>query len=231
MAILKKITFPDPEQADPDGIVCWSFDMDWQWVLSAYWTGIFPWPCDEKHVLWFAPDPRAVLDFNEFTLHKRTLRAFRQKKFEFRINTAFEQVIRACAAVPRKDQQGTWITEKIVQAYIQAHRAGFAWSFETFNAENKLVGGMYGIRIGNFVSGESLFHLESEASRFALANAVAYLKEQGITWMDIQVLNDFTATFGGKNITRPEFMNRLKMVLPADLDGFMRTCGHQLEQF
>ncbi len=228
MKPFNRIIFPSPEQANPEGIVCWSGQMDWQWVLSAYVEGIFPWPCDEKHILWFSPDPRAVLDLDELILHKRSLRTFRRKKFEFRMNTAFEQVIRHCACVPRKGQEGTWITEPVIRAYLEAYRAGFAWSFETFDPSGKLVGGMYGIRLGNFVSGESLFHLESEASRFALAHAAAYWKGQGITWMDIQVLNDFTAGLGGKNISRQEFLTRLKDALPENLTEITETFCRRL---
>jgi leucyl/phenylalanyl-tRNA--protein transferase len=115
--------------------------------------------------------------------------------------------------MPRKKETGTWITQKIIDAFIEFHEAGFAVSFETYK-NGKLVGGLYGVLIDKFFAGESMYHTESEASKYALANAVEHLKKMGITWMDVQVLNPFLEQFGCKEISRKEFMRKLASSLP-----------------
>lgn len=199
------------ETADENGILAFSFDVDTAYLFSAYTNGIFPWPVAEEHILWFAPRERAILEFDDFKMPKRSLRFFRNCDFEFKFNENFGDVIRNCAMSRRKDE-GTWITSKIIEAFLGFNKEGYAVSFETYK-NGKLAGGLYGVLIGKYFAGESMFHIESEASKFALANAIEHLKKNGVTWMDVQVLNPFLERFGCKEIPRKAFMTKLKSSL------------------
>jgi leucyl/phenylalanyl-tRNA--protein transferase len=200
------------ETADENGILAFSYEIDVDYLLAAYTNGIFPWPVAEEHILWFAPQERAVLEFNELKTSKRFAQFQRNCDFEFKFNENFEEVIINCAK-PRKKETGTWITSKIIDAYLEFHKAGFAVSFETYK-NDKLVGGLYGVLIGKYFAGESMFHSESEASKFALTKTVDILKEKGLEWMDVQVLNPFLESLGCKEISRKEFMRKLNSSLP-----------------
>jgi leucyl/phenylalanyl-tRNA--protein transferase len=180
--------------------------------MAAYTNGIFPWPVEEGSILWFAPPVRAVLDFDKFKIPKSLPRYLKKCDFHFKINSSFESVIKACSH--RKDtDNGTWITQKMIEAYIDFHHSGNACSFETFDSKGGLVGGLYGVMIGKYFSGESMFYRVGGASKFALIETVNYLKEHGVEWIDVQVMNSFTASFGATNISRKEFMERLEKVL------------------
>ncbi len=207
------VTFPSIENAQPDGLLAVSRNLNTEMLLTAYKNGIFPWPYEENYILWFAPPERAILEFDEFKISGRLQRHINNKKYQFRINTAFDNVINMCSSVKRPNQDGTWITKKIISAYTKLHKAGYAYSFEIFSQENKLIGGLYGIKINNFFAGESMFHIESNASKLALYETVNYLKSQGLTWLDAQITNPFLEKFGIKEITRTKFMIKLKKTL------------------
>lgn len=203
--------FPPVETADPySGLLAVGGDLEVASLELAYRSGIFPWPMEDEPLLWFAPPKRAILDFREFRIPKRQQRYLRKSSFHLQIDRDFAAVIRACAASKNRGRQrGTWITPDMVAAYIDFHRAGFAHSFETCNAENQLVGGLYGVWIENYFAGESMFYLEPHASKFALVQAVEYLKSSGVAWMDIQMLTPLLASFGAREIARATFMRRL----------------------
>jgi len=168
----------------------------------AYRSGIFPWPVEDQPILWFAPAQRAIIEFSEFKVPKRLRRSLKKSKFRFTVNSRFEDVIRACG-----------ITREMIERYIEFHEAGYAQSFEALNESGELVGGMYGVRIENYFAGESMFFRESNASKFALIEAVNYLKAQGLTWMDVQILSPFLMQFGAKEIPRRIFMLKLRQAL------------------
>jgi leucyl/phenylalanyl-tRNA---protein transferase len=203
--------FPPPESADEEGIVAISHDLDTDMLMEAYSRGIFPWPVEEDSILWFSPPQRAVLNVDDFVVPSKLKRELRKHNFSLSINQKFDQVIQHCAEVERSDDAGTWITPSIIAAYKDFHRQGHAWSFETLNSDGELVGGLYGIKIGKYFAGESMFYLDSGASKFALIETVGYLKNKcGITWLDGQVLNPFLSRFGFKEIPRQQFLKLME---------------------
>lgn len=206
--------FPPVETADESGLVAVGGDLDPATLKKAYRNGIFPWPHEGYPLLWFAPPKRAILDFKEFKIPKRLQRDLKKLSLTFTVDQDFEGVIRACSTSKvRKGQKGTWITEEIIDAYLQFHKKGLARSFEARNSQGKLVGGMYGVMIGKMFAGESMFYKETNASKFVLIQTVAYLKKKGLRWIDVQVLTPLLKTFGAKEIPRVEFMKKLKGAL------------------
>lgn len=206
---MSHIEFPPVHLADENGLLGVGGDPTVENLLEAYKRGIFPWPWSEEYVAWFAPDCRAVLDFS--TMHiSRTLKKFlKHNPFTVRIDTAFEQVIENCKSAPnRKKQKGSWITPALQKGYCDLHRNGHAHSFEVFK-DQVLVGGLYGVSLGRYFSGESMFHLEDNASKVALVAAVRFLSGFGVTWMDCQVINHLTEKFGAEEVFRDEFMTLL----------------------
>lgn len=204
--------FPNVETADENGFLAWSGDLNTAMLLDAYRSGIFPWPQDETYILWFAPPERAVLKFSDFRIPKTLQRELKKMAFAFTVNRNFEAVIRHCAQTRRRDA-GTWINEKIISAYTALHQAGYAWSFEAVSPDGSLAGGLYGVLLGRFFAGESMFYLQTGASKFALVNTVEWLRrERGLEWLDAQVQNNFLARFGTKVIPRSEYMELLKDV-------------------
>lgn len=210
MAIL---AFPPIDTADEQGLLAIGGDLEVASLLLAYQSGIFPWPFDRHRILWFAPPLRGILDFNELHIAKRLARTFKSGVFEFAIDRNFAGVIEACSQlVNRGTQGGTWITPAIKRAYLDLHLAGFCHSYETY-LNGELVGGIYGVRIGNFCSGESMFYRHPNASKVALIHMIEHLREEGLDWMDCQMLTPVTTSFGGKEIPRKEFMERLEKAL------------------
>lgn len=206
MAILR---FPPVTTAHTDGLLAIGGDLDVESLVLAYSSGIFPWPHPGLPLLWFAPPKRAILDFSEWRVSKRTERYLKQTQWTLSIDRHFETVIRHCATVKRRGQRGTWITPDMINAYLAFHRAGYAHSFETIDEHGTVVGGLYGVRIGNLFAAESMFHLESNASKFALIKTVEYLQQSGLGWMDVQVMTPLLKQFGAKEIPRAEFMKKI----------------------
>jgi len=193
--------------------------MDVSSLLLAYSEGIFPWPISMEYPLaWFSPDPRGVLHYDDLKISKSMQKVLKKSGFEFRFNSDFQEVIRQCAlARNRKDQTETWITEGIIDAYMDFHYAGHAYSAETYFA-GELVGGIYGVCIGNFVSGESMFYKKSNASKFALISLMEYLKTKGIMWLDTQMITPVVENLGGRELARDEFISKLKSLAPRASD-------------
>jgi leucyl/phenylalanyl-tRNA---protein transferase len=199
--------FPPVEMARPDGIVAVGGDLSPTRLLSAYSKGIFPWFQENEMIFWFAPYKRFVLNPSELYISKSLKQTIRRDEWRVTLNHAFEQVIRACAEITRpREQHGTWIDSDFITNYTEMHRIGWAHSVEVWKGE-RLVGGLYGIVIGNVFSGESMFAHESNASKVGFATFVQWLETQGITLIDCQTQTDYLASFGAKNIWRSDFMD------------------------
>lgn len=201
--------FPDPALAEPEGLLAFGGDLSTPRLLEAYRRGIFPWFEPGGPILWWSPDPRTVLFTAAFQPHRRLSRTIRQGRFETRFNTAFPQVIRACARVPRRHEDGTWITPEMQEAYIRLHRLGHAHCMESWR-DGRLVGGIYGVQVGRCFCGESMFHVETDASKVALAALVVRLREEGVELLDCQIASEHLASLGARPISRGEFMTYLE---------------------
>jgi leucyl/phenylalanyl-tRNA--protein transferase len=182
--------------------------LDPELLLRAYALGWFPMGTGRRgRIEWFSPDPRGVLPLDSFHAPSRLRRVVRQSRFEVRVNTAFEAVMRACA-----QREETWITEDIIGSYVSLHRLGFAHAVETWQ-EGALVGGLYGVALGGAFFGESMFHTATDASKVALVALVERLKARGFTLLDTQWVTPHLAQFGGLEIRRAEYLERLAAAL------------------
>jgi len=199
--------FPDPSRAGPEGLVAIGGDLSPARLLDAYRRGIFPWPFDEEDMpmLWWSPDPRFVLFPDELHVSRSLRQRIRSGRYTFAMDTAFEQVVESCAAVPRGAQEGTWITREMVEAYVRLFELGHAHSAEAWR-DGRLVGGLYGVRLARVFFGESMFALESDASKVALVHLVTQLKADGVTLIDCQQETAHLATLGARPLPRHEFL-------------------------
>ena len=199
--------FPPAQQAlrEPNGLLCAGGDLSVPRLLAAYRAGAFPWYSPGEPILWWNPDPRMVFRTDGVHLSSRFRRQFRRSGWRIRADTAFAQVIDACAHSPRTGQRGTWIGEDMQRAYIALHNAGHAHSLEVFDGE-RLVGGIYGVAIGRMFFGESMFSAESGGSKVALAALALRLREWGWPLIDAQVGNPHLATLGAEAWPRPSFL-------------------------
>lgn len=209
--LTEKLIFPDPELAE-DGLLALGGDLSVERLLLAYRSGIFPWFGEEDPILWWSPAERALLRPGQLHLSTRTRRRLRQRPFEVRFDSAFEQVIAACAGVPRPGQDGTWITAGMREAYLRLHHAGHAHSVEAWR-DGVLRGGLYGVSLGGAFFGESMFSLESEASRAALAALDGRLAAEGFTLLDGQLPHAGLAAYGFRRISRARFLEALASAL------------------
>lgn len=212
---LDEKTFIEFPPLNENGIVALGGNLSPGVLLSAYLQGIFPWYNDEEPITWWSPDPRFVILPQNFHIPKRlkrflnnndSLPSENKEKFIFKQNTNFSEVIKNCASIKRKDQNGTWITQDMIDAYCQLHELGYAHSFETWQ-EGILVGGFYGVLIGSVFFGESMFSFVPEASKAAFAIFAQNFFKQGGKLIDSQVYTDHIARFGGKNISRDSFLH------------------------
>jgi leucyl/phenylalanyl-tRNA--protein transferase len=178
-------------------------------LVHAYRQGIFPMALEDDEIGWFSPDPRGVLPLDRVHVPARLARVIRSGRFEVAIDRNFEGVMRACAA-DRED--GTWISEEIIESYSELHRLGMAHSVETWR-EGKLVGGLYGVHLGGAFFGESMFHHETDASKVALMALVTRMRERGLTLLDIQWVTPHLAQFGAMEVPREEYLTRLSQVI------------------
>jgi leucyl/phenylalanyl-tRNA--protein transferase len=203
-------SFPPVDFADENGILAIGGDLEPESVLLAYKNGIFPWPHPNYPLLWFAPPKRAVIFFDELHIGRTLKKEQKHSQFKFTINRAFGAVIRACAGSKnRNDSGGTWITPQMIKTYENLFTQGFAYSVESWN-NDRLVGGFYGVRIKNFVGGESMFYQEPNASKLAFLFFAENLKNEGVSWIDCQTLTHTFESFGAREIERNEFMKLLK---------------------
>ncbi len=205
--------FPPAGLAEPEGLLAIGGDLAPERLLAAYRNGIFPW-YDQPGgpILWWSPDPRLVLFPDEIRVSRRLRRTIRQGRFEVRFDSAFAQVIRACAEVHRPGEDGTWITPEMQRAYVNLHRLGFAQCAECWR-KGRLVGGIYGVRLGRAFFGESMFHVETDASKVALVALVERLEREGVELIDCQVASGHMLRFGAREIPRVEFLQRLETAI------------------
>lgn len=202
----ERLIFPDPELAEEDGLLAVGGDLSPKRLLLAYQQGIFPWYSDDDPILWYSPHQRFVLYPHKLQVSKSMRKVLRSGPFKVTFNTCFAEVIRACSEVYRKDQDGTWIVEDMINAYIELHRLGHAHSVEVWE-HDKLVGGLYGIPIGKVFCGESMFSRVSNASKTALIT----LCQTGIyDLIDCQLHTPHLESLGAEMVTREEYMEMLR---------------------
>ena len=206
--------FPPVWRSRRDGLLMIGGDLSPEWILAAYRRGIFPWPVtqgDVEILAWFSPNPRAVLELDNLHVHRRLQRRLRRGEFEATFDQAFYEVIEACAA-PRDYSCGTWITPRMLDAYRKMHDLGWAHSIEVWQ-QGELVGGLYGIALGGFFGGESMFHRRRDASKAAVVFLVEHLRERRFQLFDVQQATSHLSRMGARLIRRDEFLQRLGQCL------------------
>lgn len=196
--------FPEPERADPSGVLAVGGDLSVERLLTAYSLGIFPWPVEGYPLLWHAPPQRFVLKLDELVVNRSLAKAMRKHPYRITVDRDFLGVIRSCAATPRPGQDGTWITSEVEEAYHRLHQLGFAHSVEAWRGE-ELVGGLYGVVLGRAFFGESMFSTADNASKIALATLVKQLKRWEFQFVDAQVHTELFESLGCKFIKRKRF--------------------------
>jgi leucyl/phenylalanyl-tRNA--protein transferase len=201
----KRLRFPDPRLADVEGLVAVGGDLSVPRLLLAYRSGIFPWTSEP--ITWWSPDPRAILDLKQMHVSRSLAKVIRQRVFQITVDRAFRQVMEGCAA-PAPGRRTTWISPAFLAAYSELHRQGHAHSLECWQGE-RLAGGIYGLAIGGFFAGESMFHRASNASKVALFYLVEHLQQRDFVLLDIQMLTPITSQLGGHTLPRSEYLRRL----------------------
>lgn len=201
--------FPDVEESTDEGIVAVGGDLSVERLILAYSKGIFPWySSDKSPIIWWSPDPRFVLFPENLIISKSMRPYFNQNKFKVTWDQNFEDVIKNCQKIDREDQPGTWITSKMLAAYIQLHKKGYAHSVEVW-LDNELVGGLYGISLGKVFFGESMFTKVSNASKFGFISLVNQLKQKGFLIIDCQQETKHLESLGASAIKRKDFIDIL----------------------
>ncbi len=202
------LVFPAVEMADKDGLLAIGGDLSSERLLLAYRSGIFPWYNEDEPICWWSPDPRFVLYPPELKVSSSMKTVLHNGKFRFTVNRAFTRVIQNCKTITRKSQDGTWISPAVQKAYTRLYEQGFAHSAETW-MDGKLVGGLYGIKLGNIFFGESMFAKEKNASKFAFINYVLQLQKENIQLIDCQVYTEHLESLGARMISRDLFTGRI----------------------
>ncbi len=206
--------FPDVETATPEGLVAVGGDLLPERLLGAYRKGIYPWYGPGQPILWWSPDPRAIIPLDRIHIGRSLKKTLRANPFEIRINTAFREVVTACGDRPGGLDE-TWITPEMVEAYVRLYEMGHAHSVEAWEGD-ELVGGLYGVTVGGLFAGESMFHRRTNASKVALIALTDRLKERGFTLLDCQMLTPITESIGARSIARNDYMDRLAAALERD---------------
>lgn len=206
------LIFPDPKLADAHGLLAIGGDLSAERLLLAYENGIFPWYSEDQPILWFSPDPRLVLFPAKIIVSRSLKKTINKKVFDIRFDSNFEEVIVECSKIERKDQDGTWITNNMIEAYIDLHNQGYAHSVEAY-FEGSLVGGLYGVSLGGAFFGESMFHTMTDASKVALYYLVDKLKDWDFNFIDSQVVTEHMKNLGAEEITRTKYLELLKNTL------------------
>ena len=208
---------PHPDSADENGLVGIGADLLPGTLLLAYRSGLFPMPISGRSPIgWWSPDPRGILPLDDLRITRSLRRSMR--RYEVRFDTAFEQVMRACAS---PDRDGGWITDEIHNAYTELHELGWAHSIEAWDVETgMLVGGLYGVNINGLFAGESMFHREPDASKVALTGLVEELRRIGVVLLDVQWLTPHLESLGAEEIPRSEYLRQLRAALSVDVKTF-----------
>lgn len=205
-------SFPPASLANKEGLLAFGGDLSPERIIMAYANGIFPWYNENEPLLWWSLDPRLVIRPGEMRVSKSLRHTIRSSRFEVRIDTAFEKVMRACAQTPREGQDGTWITDEMVEAYMELHRMGFAHSFETYH-EGELVGGLYGVALGKLFCGESMFHSMTDASKVAFFHLHEFLVEHDFKLIDCQQETKHLISLGAYTISRDEYLSEIQQLV------------------
>lgn len=211
-ALSKELIFPPVHLSEPDGMLAMGGDLSTERLLLAYRNGIFPW-FDGHIPLWWSPDPRFVMYPAQLKVSKSMQQLLKRNAFDFTINKAFAAVINNCKTTPRKDQEGTWITDEVKAAYICLHQLGYAHSAEAW-LNGTLVGGCYGIRMGQVFFGESMFSNAANASKYAFIRYVQQLQQENVALIDCQVYTAHLESLGAGMIPRDSFIQLLQELIP-----------------
>ena len=216
-----RLVFPSVEMANDEGLLAVGGDLSFERLILAYRSGIFPWYNDDALILWWSPDPRMVLFPEEIKISKSMRKVLRSGQFSLTKNQCFLEIVDRCARQERKQQEGSWITRNMKQAYGNLFVKGFARSYEVWEG-SQLVGGLYGVDLGHMFCGESMFSKVSNASKFALIHLAQDLMAEGYPLIDCQVYTEHLESMGGRQISRQEFMKYLK----APYDGGSLSNDH-----
>ena len=214
------LRFPPLDFASPEGLLAMGGDLRAERLLEAYRHGIFPWYNEDQPILWWSPDPRAVLFPEKLKISRSLAKTLRRDQFQVRLDTCFRDVMQACAA-PRKQfpRGGTWITHEMLEAYVRLHELGYAHSVETWQ-DNILVGGLYGVALGGMFFGESMFSRRTDASKVALVALVRQLQRWNFRLIDCQLPSQHLLSLGAEEVRRRDFLDRLHEALAhADRPG------------
>ncbi|MCH2022560.1 MAG: leucyl/phenylalanyl-tRNA--protein transferase [Saprospiraceae bacterium] len=203
--LTKEISFPPPQTASEDGLLAIGGDLSIERILYAYNKGIFPWFNKDEPILWWCPDPRFILLPSEIKVSKSMRQVLKKNEFTVTFDKAFEKVILNCSIAPRKGQTGSWLTDEMIDSYIQLYQLGYAHSVESWK-DGKLVGGLYGLSIGKCFFGESMFTKVSNASKTALIHLAKTLEKKDFSLIDCQSQTNHLASMGAKFIPRTDFL-------------------------
>lgn len=207
-----KIAFPPPHLAPRDGLLAVGGDLSQKRLLLAYSMGIFPWFSDNEPIMWWSPDPRLVLHPRDLRVSKTLSKIVKKNMFHLTMDSAFDQVINQCAQTRLQNNEGTWLVKDMIDAYCKLHESGFAHSVETWH-QGELVGGLYGVSLGNCFFGESMFTRRNNASNVALVTLVEYLNKLSFDIIDCQLTTKHLLRFGAREIPRAAFLNQLEVSL------------------
>lgn len=226
-------TFPDPQQHEfPEwvlfddyfyyakDIISFGDELSVENLKSAYQLGIFPWYIEGLPLPWYCPERRTILEFSEVHIPKSLDKARRKSEYKITIDTDFRSVIESCSRTIRAGESGTWITDEFIDGYTKLHSDGTAHSVEVWNEKSELVGGLYGVDAGGVFCGESMFHKEPNTSKFALLHLIDYLQKHHASWLDVQVMTPHLKALGAKEISRKEFLRKLKETQGFELNLF-----------
>ena len=209
--------FPPLDAAlrEPNGLLAAGANLSPARIVNAYRRGIYPWYSEGQPLLWWSPDPRMVLFVDEFRMSRSLARRIRRREFEIRCDTAFDEVIASCAHAPREGQDGTWITQDMIDAYSRLHALGYTHSIEAWR-DSELVGGLYGVALGNVFFGDSMFARATDASKVCLAALVAFLQQCGGGLIDCQQETAHLASMGARPIARKDFARKLRELIHSN---------------
>ncbi len=212
-ALVERYPFPSPATAEADGLLAYGGDLEPERLLAAYAQGIFPW-YESSPILWYSPDPRALLLPDGLRIGRTLAKNLRRKPYRLRLDGDFRGVIEACARAPRAGQSGTWINDEMIEAYCGLHDLGFAHSAEILR-DGELVGGLYGVSLGAGFFGESMFSRATDASKIALVGLMEHLRSWNFEFIDCQIANSTTENIGVELCTRDRFLEQLVDALRA----------------
>ena len=206
------LTFPNTAFCSDEGILAYGGDLSVNRLLYAYYRGIFPWYNKNDPILWWSPNPRLVLDLNEFKISHSLNKIVKKKSFEVKFDTNFKQVMVECSQVNRQGQLGSWIHEDVIDAYSKLNEMGHAHSFEAY-FNDELVGGGYGVVVGNIFCGESMFTKKNDASKVAFYHLIQRLKKSGFALIDCHIPTPHLVSLGAKEISRDVFLRHVSIAL------------------